>query len=76
MRPKKKKKRKISRKGRCRLCRSKSKEPVDYKDVAALQRFCTGQGKIYSRKRSGSCAKHQRQIKLAIKRARFLGLLR
>ena len=48
---------------------------MDYKDVRTLQRLTTPQGKIFSRKRSGTCATHQRQIKRAIKRARFIALL-
>ena len=48
---------------------------VNYKDVRTLQRLTTPQGKIFSRKRSGTCASHQRQVKHAIKRARFLALL-
>ncbi|MBN1421582.1 MAG: 30S ribosomal protein S18 [Planctomycetes bacterium] len=59
---------------RCRFCRDKM-ESVDYKDVASLQKLCTHQGKIFSRKRSGNCARHQRMLKLAIKRARFLALM-
>lgn len=59
---------------RCRFCRSKIKD-IDYKDVDTLQKICTGQGKLFSRKRSGNCAKHQRRVKLAVKYARFLGLL-
>jgi small subunit ribosomal protein S18 len=59
---------------RCRFCRDKV-ENVDYKDVSTLQKLCTHQGKIFSRKRSGNCAKHQRLLKRAIKRARFLGLM-
>ncbi len=48
---------------------------VDYKDVRTLQKLCTSQGKLFSRKRSGNCAKHQRQFRQAAKRARFLALL-
>jgi len=59
---------------KCRFCRQKIKE-VDYKDVAALNKLTTQQGKIFSRKRSGNCARHQRSCKRAIKHARFLGLL-
>jgi|GEM_PF-6661688 len=59
---------------RCRLCRSKT-ATVDYKDLQLLQKLCTLQGKIMSRKRSGSCIKHQRQIQNAIKLARFMALL-
>jgi small subunit ribosomal protein S18 len=69
----KKRYRKFSEKGRCRFCRSDL--VVDYKDVGTLQKLCTTQGKLFSRKRSGNCAKHQRKVKLAIKRSRFLGLM-
>jgi small subunit ribosomal protein S18 len=50
-------------------------EFVDWKDVATLQRLCTGQGKILARKRSGNSALFQRKVKEAIKRARFMALL-
>ncbi len=59
---------------KCRFCRDKVRE-IDYKDVLALQKLTTQQGKIFSRKRSGNCARHQRSARRAIKRARFLGLL-
>ena len=59
---------------RCRFCADK-KNSADYKNVDQLQKLCTPQGKIYSRKRSGNCARHQRLAKKAIKRARFLALL-
>lgn len=58
---------------RCRFCRSKM--PVDYKDIQTLQKLCTNQGKLFPRKRSGNCAKHQREVKKAIKQARFLALM-
>ncbi len=58
---------------RCRFCRSK--EEVDYKDVQMLKKLCTARGKLFSRKRSGNCAKHQRLVKKAVKYARFLALL-
>lgn len=58
----------------CRFCREKVAE-VDYKDLGALQRLLTTRGKIYSRQRSGNCAKHQRSAKRALKRARHLALL-
>ena len=69
----KKRYRKFSEKGRCRFCRSELE--VNYKDVGTLQKLCTTQGKLFSRKRSGNCAKHQRKVKLEVKRARFLGLM-
>jgi small subunit ribosomal protein S18 len=59
---------------KCRFCRDKVKE-IDYKDVSALQKLTTQQGKMFSRKRSGNCAHHQRSARRAIKRARFLALL-
>ena len=58
---------------RCRFCRDG--KDIDYKDVATLQKLTTQQGKLFGRKRSGNCAKHQRQAKEAVKRARFLALL-
>lgn len=48
---------------------------IDYKDVARLRRFLTDRGKIESRRKSGSCAKHQRWLSVALKRARHLALL-
>jgi small subunit ribosomal protein S18 len=50
-------------------------EEIDYKNYQVLQKLCTNQGKIFSRKRSGNSAKHQRAVKVAIKRARFMALL-
>lgn len=61
-------------KTRCRFCRSKVEE-IDYKDVPSLQKLVTSQGKLFSRKRSGNCARHQRMAKTAVKRARFLALM-
>lgn len=66
--------RKMNEKSRCRFCRESIRE-IDYKDVQTLQKLCTPQGKIFSRKRSGNCAKHQRKAKHAIQRARFLGIM-
>ena len=48
---------------------------IDYKDVAILSRCITNRGKIGSRRKTRACAKHQRQLAMAIKRARFLALL-
>jgi small subunit ribosomal protein S18 len=59
---------------KCRFCRAKAKF-VDYKDLQTLQKLTTVQGKLFSRKRSGNCAKHQRMVKMAVKRARYLALL-
>jgi len=65
---------KFRKDNRCRFCREKIDE-VDYKDVNTLMKLCTGQGKLYSRKRSGNCAFHQRSAKTAIKRARYMALV-
>jgi small subunit ribosomal protein S18 len=59
---------------KCRFCRLKVDE-IDYKDVQTLTKLTTGQGKLFSRKRSGNCAAHQRSARVAIKRARFVGLM-
>ena len=56
------------------LCVDKA-EHIDYKDVAKLRRFITERGKILPRRISGNCAKHQRQVTVAIKRARNIALL-
>jgi small subunit ribosomal protein S18 len=50
-------------------------EYVDYKDVATLKKHINPHARIMSRKRTGTSARHQRSLALAIKRARFLGLL-
>jgi len=48
---------------------------VDYKDVEQLKKFLTERGKILPHRVTGNCAKHQRQLARAIKRARFMALL-
>jgi small subunit ribosomal protein S18 len=58
----------------CAFCVDKSKD-IDYKDVAKLKRFLTERGKIQPRRTSGVCAKHQRLLAMAIKRARHVALL-
>jgi small subunit ribosomal protein S18 len=59
---------------RCRFCRDGDTK-VDYKDIANLQRLVSGESALFSKKRSGNCSRHQRQVKQAVKRARFLALL-
>jgi small subunit ribosomal protein S18 len=59
---------------RCRFCRAGISH-IDFKDVVTLQKLVTSQGKMFSRKRSGNCARHQRVSKLAIKKARYMGLM-
>jgi small subunit ribosomal protein S18 len=58
----------------CRFCADKSLT-VDYKDVRTLGNFITEGGKIVPSRTSGNCAKHQRQLAVAIKRSRILALL-
>ncbi len=58
----------------CAFCVDKV-EQIDYKDAAKLRRFITERGKILPRRISGNCAKHQRQVTIAIKRARNIALL-
>lgn len=58
----------------CTFCVDKV-EKIDYKDAAKLRRFTTERGKILPRRISGNCAKHQRQVTIAIKRARNIALL-
>lgn len=50
-------------------------EFIDWKDTTTLQRLCTGQGKVLGRKRSGSSARFQRKVQVAVKRARYMGLM-
>jgi small subunit ribosomal protein S18 len=70
----KKRSRKDTEKSRCRFCRE-GIDVIDYKDIQTLQKLCTSQGKLFSRKRSGNCARHQRKAKWAIKRARYMALM-
>jgi small subunit ribosomal protein S18 len=63
-----------SRRKVCAFCLEKSKA-IDYKDVTTLRRYLTDRGKIRSRRKTGTCAKHQRRLAVAIKRARHLALL-
>jgi len=59
---------------KCRFCRMRVDE-IDYKDVQYLQKLMGSQGKLFSRRRSGNCASHQRSAKIALKRARHMALL-
>ena len=58
----------------CMFCVDKV-ENIDYKDTAKLRRYVSERGKIVPRRISGNCAKHQRQLTTAIKRARIIALL-
>ena len=58
----------------CLFCRDKI-ENIDYKNPVILQPYISDRGKIAPRRKSGACAKHQRRLAMAIKRARHLALL-
>ncbi len=65
---------KMPRKKVCIFCVEKVDE-LDYKDVAKLRKFITEKGKILPRRMSGVCAKHQRMVATAVKRARTMALI-
>ncbi len=73
-RPRKKKESVIKKPKYCHFC-VKNIDDIDYKDTQLLRRFISSYAKIVSRKRSGVCAKHQRDLSLAVKRARIMALL-
>lgn len=58
----------------CRFCADPKLE-INYKDVGTLRRFITSHGKIRSRRQTGTCAKHQRELAKAIKHARHMAML-
>jgi small subunit ribosomal protein S18 len=63
-----------SRRKVCSFCVDKVKE-IDYKDAGRLRRYLSDRGKIEPRRKTGTCAKHQRRLSTALKRARFMALL-
>ena len=65
---------KPSRKKVCFFCVDRA-ENIDYKDVAKIRRYVSERGKIVPRRVTGTCAYHQRELTVAIKRARFLALI-
>ncbi len=58
----------------CRFCADKIPF-IDYKDLKGLRSYMTERGKILTRKMTGNCAAHQRELTTAIKRARYIALL-
>ena len=66
--------RKAPRRKVCNFCIEKA-EAIDYKDTAKLRKYITEKGKILPRRMTGVCAKHQRLLSTAIKRARVADLL-
>ena len=63
----------MPRKKTCHFC--ESKVTIDYKEEQLLRRFTNDRGKILPRRVSGTCARHQRELAVAIKRGRFLALI-
>lgn len=64
------------RKGRKKVCQfCVEKGEIDYKDITKLKKFVSERSKILPRRVTGTCAKHQRELTTAIKRARHLALL-
>jgi len=69
-----KEKRNRKRKKVCQFCVDKCQH-IDYKDISKLRRFMSERSKILPRRTTGTCARHQRQLTEAVKRARQLALL-
>ncbi len=67
-------KRKVMMNLKCPLCEG-GVDVVTYKDVYQLKKYTSVRGKIIGRSKSGMCAKHQRQISSAIKKARYMALM-
>lgn len=66
--------RRVPKRKVCQFCVDKATE-IDYKDVAKLKKYITEKGKMLPRRMTGVCAKHQRLLATAIKRARVMALL-
>ena len=63
------------RKKVCVFCADKTNSGIDYKDVNKLKRYVSERGKILPRRITGNCAKHQRALTVAVKRARHIALM-
>ena len=74
MNPRRNKRKPYHRRKVCRFC-AEHTEHIDYKDIKVLRNFVTERGKLIPRRISGNCARHQRQLTLAVKRARFMALM-
>ncbi len=68
------KKRIVGRRKQCKFCGDEALK-IDYKDQALLKYFITDRGKLVPRRISGNCAKHQREIAVAVRRARMIALM-
>ena len=73
-RPERRRPRYTSRRKVCFFCAEKIAR-IDYKDVDGLRRYLSDRGKIEPRRKTGTCARHQRRLTVALKRARHLALL-
>jgi small subunit ribosomal protein S18 len=63
----------FQRRRNCRFCQEKL--PIDFKDVGLLRNFLTERGRIVPRRISGNCMRHQRELSVAIKRARTIAMV-
>ena len=63
------------RKKVCAFCADKEHDYIDYKDVNKLKRYVSERGKILPRRITGNCAKHQRALTVAVKRARHVAIM-
>lgn len=70
-------KRRITRRRKkvCVFCADKTNAGIDYKDINKLKRYVSERGKILPRRINGNCAKHQRALTVAVKRARHIALM-
>jgi len=68
------KKRSLGRRKVCKFCGDENLK-IDYKDAALLKYFITDRGKLVPRRISGNCARHQREISVAVRRARMIALM-
>lgn len=64
----------VPRRKKCMICVDKITD-IDYKNISLLKRYISDRGKIEPRRKTGTCAKHQRRLTIALKRARHLALL-
>ena len=68
------KKKSMGRRKPCKFC-ADEKLRIDYKDAGLLKYFITDRGKLVPRRLSGNCAKHQREIAVAVNRARMIAMM-
>lgn len=59
----------------CAFCEDRNLKSIDYKDVNRLKKYVTEKGKIIPSRQTGTCARHQRELAVAVKRARNMALL-